>query len=585
MPRGRIFGSPRGHLQSRAPRARRYDVAMTPSRMFLPIAAAAAFSACASSPATRPPQSAAPAIDAGRMSAIIRTLASDEFQGRAPGTEGEARTIAWIAGEYRKAGLEPAGENGTYLQRVPLLRTQLKTGGSVSIEHAGLRIPLAVPGDLYLSSVRETAVAQVVAAPMVFVGYGVTAPERGWDDFKGADLHGRVAVFLVNDPDFEAAAGEPVANRFGGQAMTYYGRWTYKFEEAARRGAIAALVVHETPGAGYGWNTVQAPGGENYNVLSGLGAVQPVLLQGWIQRSVTERLFRQAGLDFEAVKRQARTAAFHPVDLGTTFSASFDVETSRVESHNVLARIPGTTHADETIWFTAHWDAYGTGAADASGRRIKPGALDDGSGVAGTIELARAFKAGPAPERTLLFAAWTAEERGLLGSEYYAANPLFPFEKSVANLTLDTLQPNGPARDVILIGKGQSELEDLLASAAAKQNRVLTADSRPERGLFYRADHFSFAKRGVPVLVLMALGGGVDLVNGGREAGDRWVTDFTSKCYHQTCDEWRADWDLRGAAQDVGLFYTIGRDLAFSRNWPAWRKDSEFQAIRANQFH
>ena len=553
--------------------------------MFLPIVAAAALSACATSSVPGPQQTATPTIDAGRMSEMIRTLASEEFQGRAPGTEGEARTIAWIVDQYRKAGLEPAGENGTYLQRVPLVRTQLKPGGSVSIGHADQHTTLAIPGDIYLSSVRETAMAQIVAAPMVFVGYGVSAPERGWDDFKGADLHGKVAVFLVNDPDFEAAAGEPVANRFGGQAMTYYGRWTYKYEEAARRGAIAALVVHEAAGAGYGWNTVQAPGGENYNIMLGAGAVQPVLLQGWIQRSVTEQLFRQAGLDFEAAKREARTAAFQPLDLGTTFSASFDVATSRVESHNVLAKLPGTSHPDETVWFTAHWDAYGIGAADASGRRIKPGALDDGSGVAGTIELARAFKAGPAPERTLVFAAWTAEERGLLGSEYYAANPLFPFRKAVANLTLDTLQPNGPARDVILIGKGQSELEDLLASAAAKQNRLLTADSRPERGLFYRADHFSFAKRGVPVLVLMALGGGVDLVNGGRQAGDRWVTDFTSKCYHQTCDEWRADWDLRGAAEDVGLFYMIGRDLAFSRRWPEWRRDSEFRAIRGSQTH
>jgi Zn-dependent M28 family amino/carboxypeptidase len=520
-------------------------------------------------------------ISSSRMSAIIRTLASDEFEGRAPGTVGEAKTVAWISDEFRKAGLEPAGENGTYLQRVPLVRTQLKGSGSASFDRGGERVALEVPRDLYLSTVRETETARIDGAPVVFVGYGVSAPERQWDDFKGADLRGKVALFLVNDPDFEALDGEPVAGRFGGKAMTYYGRWTYKFEEAARRGAIAALVVHETAGAGYGWNTVQAPAGENYNIVLGEGAQQPVLLQGWLQRSVTEELFRRAGFDFEAVKRQARIAGFQPIDLETTFSASFAVSTTRVESHNILGKIIGSKHPDETVWFTGHWDAYGTGAADAGGKRVRPGALDDGSGVAGIIELARAFKAGPQPERTLVFTAWTAEERGLLGSEYYATSPLFPFAKAVANLTLDTLQPNGPARDVILIGSGQSELEDMLGSAAALQKRTVTVDTRPERGLFYRADHFSFARRGVPVLILMALGGGVDLVNGGREAGDRWVSQFTTKCYHQTCDEWRADFDLRGAAEDVGLFYTIGRELAFGRTWPALRETSEFRAVRA----
>jgi Zn-dependent M28 family amino/carboxypeptidase len=246
----------------------------------------------------------------------------------------------------------------------------------------------------------------------------------------------------------------------------------------------------------------------------------------------------------------------------------------------VLGKIGGSKRPDETIWFAGHWDAYGLGAPDARGKRIRPGALDDASGIAGIVELARAFKSGPRPERTLVFAAWTAEERGLLGAEHYAANPLFAMDKAVANLTLDTLQPNGLARDVVLIGKGQSDLEDRLTAAAARQGRTITPDARPERGLFYRADHFTFAKRGVPVLLLMALGGGVDLVDGGREAGDRWVTEFTANCYHQTCDEWRPDLDLGGAARDVALFYDIGRDLAFGRDWPDWKAGSEFRAIR-----
>jgi Zn-dependent M28 family amino/carboxypeptidase len=537
--------------------------------------------ACATAPARQAaePWSSAP-IDPNRLSIITKTLASDELEGRAPGTPGDAKTVAYLSEQFRQLGLEPAGDNGTYLQRVPLIRTQLQKPGTVSIRRGSERVPLRVPQDVYLSTVRETDRARIENAPMVFVGYGVNAPERNWDDFKGVDLTGKVAVFLVNDPDFEAAAGDPVAGKFGGQAMTYYGRWTYKFEEAARRGAIAALVVHETAGAGYGWNTVEAPGGENYNIVLPAGARQPVLLQGWIQRPVTEDLFRRAGQDFEAVKRQARTAAFRPIDLGATLSAAFDVQTSRVESHNVLAKISGTRRPDETVWFAGHWDAYGVGAPDARGKRVRPGALDDALGIAGVLELARAFKAGPAPERTLVFAAWTAEERGLLGAEHYAANPIFPFEKAVANLTLDTLQPNGPSRDVILIGKGQSELEAMIAREAATQNRTLTPDSKPERGLFYRADHFAFAKRGVPVFLIMALGGGVDLVNGGREAGDRWVSDFTANCYHQTCDEWRPDFDLRGAAQDVALYYQLGRRLGWSNQWPQWSQGSEFRAIR-----
>jgi Zn-dependent M28 family amino/carboxypeptidase len=533
---------------------------------------------CAS--ATRPEGRAEARIDPARMSNMVRTLASDEYEGRAPGTAGEAKTIAYISEQFRLAGLEPAGEGGGWTQKVPLVRTQLAKGGSASVAAKGGRIALRVPDDVYLSTVQETQRARIEGAPMVFVGYGVAAPERQWDDFKGADLAGKVAVFLVNDPDFEASAGDPVAGRFGGQAMTYYGRWTYKFEEAARRGAVAALVVHETAGAGYGWNTVQAPGGENYNILLKPGAPQPVLLQGWIQRSATEDLFRRAGLDFETVKRQARTAGFRPIDLNARFSADFGVEAVRVESHNVLGKIAGSKRPDETIWFAGHWDAYGLGAPDARGKRVRPGALDDASGIAGIVELARAFNAGPPPERTLVFAAWTAEERGLLGAEHYATSPLFPMDKAVANLTLDTLQPNGLARDVVLIGKGQSDLEDRLAAAAARQGRTITPDARPERGLFYRADHFAFAKRGVPVLLLMALGGGVDLVNGGREAGDRWVSEFTANCYHQTCDEWRPDLDFSGAAEDVALFYDIGRDLAFGGDWPQWNAGSEFRAIR-----
>jgi Zn-dependent M28 family amino/carboxypeptidase len=562
----------------------------TPARAVLnamkasPFLLALALAGCATAPVARTvaaddPRSFAP-IDTNRLSLITRSLASDAFEGRGPGTAGETTTIAYLTEQFRQLGLEPGGPDGSWTQIVPLIRTQVDKAGTAAMTMAGQRIPLRFPQDIYLSSVRETDRARIADAPVVFVGYGVNAPERGWDDFKGVDLHGKVALFLVNDPDFEAAAGEPAAGKFSGQAMTYYGRWTYKYEEAARRGAVAALIVHESAGAGYGWSTVQAPGGENYNIVLGPGAQQPVLLQGWIQRPIAEDLFRRAGLDFETVKRQARTPGFRPVELGARFSADFGMETARVESRNVIAKLPGAKRPDETIMFSGHWDAYGLGAPDARGRRIRPGAADDGLGLAGVLEIARAFKAGPRPDRTLLFAAWTAEERGLLGSEYFASNPLYPAEKMVANITLDTLQPVGPARDVILIGQGQSELEEPMRRLAAAQGRYVTPDSHPERGLFYRADHFAMAKRGVPVLLLMALGAGPDLVNGGRAAGDRWVSEFTAACYHQTCDEWRTDLDFSGAAQDVALFYDIGRELAFGRDWPQWYEGSEFRAIR-----
>jgi Zn-dependent M28 family amino/carboxypeptidase len=525
------------------------------------------------------PASWAP-VDPQRLSDWTRQLAADDMQGRAPGTEGETRAVAWLSQQFRALGLEPGGENGGWTQRVPMIRTQVPAQASFAIQSHGQTLSLQSPRDLYVSTVRETDRVRIQNAPLVFVGYGVNAPERQWDDFGDVDLHGKIAVFLVNDPDFEAAAGEPVAGRFGGRAMTYYGRWTYKFEEAARRGAIGALVIHETEGAGYGWNTVQAPAGEGYNVVLGPNATQPVLLQGWIQRDVAADLFRRAGLDFETVKRQARSGSFRPIDLGATFSADLPVTGNRFDSHNVIARLTGARHPDERIMFSGHWDAYGIGPPDARGDTIRNGAHDDALGLAGVLEMARLFAAGPRPDRTLLFAAWTGEERGLLGSEYEAANPLYPAETMVANITLDTLQSAGPARDVILIGQGQSDLEELMTRMAASQGRTVTPDAQPQRGLFYRADHFPFAKRGVPVLLLMALGGGADLVDGGRAAGDRWVSDFTAHCYHQTCDEWSPGWDLRGAAQDVSLAYRIGRTLAFSRTWPQWREGSEFRAVR-----
>ncbi|HVI05805.1 MAG TPA: M28 family metallopeptidase, partial [Sphingomicrobium sp.] len=439
-------------------------------------------------------------VDMQRMSQLTRVLASNEFEGRAPGTPGEARTIPYLISQFKAAGLEPAGENGGWTQQVPMIRTKLRTPIDVSVNQSGQTFPLRFPDDIYLGTAQAVDQIAIANAPMVFVGYGVTAPERGWDDFEGADLRGKVAVFLVNDPDFEAEPDEPVAGKFGGKTMTYYGRWTYKYEEAARRGAVAALIVHETGAAGYPWSVVESPAGVTYNLALAPDAKQPVLLQGWIQQQVAAVLIKRSGYDYAALKRSARSPDFRPIDLKASFSAKFPVSLSRIASQNVIGKLTGSKYPGETISYGGHWDAFGIGPADASGRTIRPGAADDALGLAAMLEDARLFASGPRPQRTLVFAAWTGEERGLLGSEYYAQHPLFPMEKMVANLTFDTLQWNGPVRDAVLVGRGQSEMEDYLASAAKAQGRSVTPENHPERGLFYRADHFSFARRGVPVL-------------------------------------------------------------------------------------
>jgi Zn-dependent M28 family amino/carboxypeptidase len=520
-------------------------------------------------------------VNTQRMSEITRVLASDEFQGRAPGTAGEQKTIPYLIEQFKAAGLEPGGENGGWTQTVPMIHTKLQAPMSLAISQGRQTTQLRFPDDLYLGTVRPVDRVRIANAPMVFVGYGVAAPERGWDDFKGVDVRGKVIVMLVNDPDFEAAAGESVAGKFGGKTMTYYGRWTYKYEEAARRGAIGALIVHETDAAGYPWNVVKSPAGETYSIAQLPDAPQPVLLQGWMQQSVAATLLRGAGYDYATVKRQARTAAFKPIDLKANFSADIPVNLSRINSQNVIGKLTGSKYPNETVSFGGHWDAYGIGPADAQGRTMRPGALDDALGLAAMLEDARLFESRPRPQRTLVFAAWTGEERGLLGSEYYAQHPLFPMETMVANLTFDTLQPVGPVRDVVLVGRGQSEMEDYLATAAKAQGRYVTPENHPERGLFYRADHFSLAKRGVPVLLDMALAGAYDMADGGRAAGEHWLDDFTARCYHQTCDAWSPTWNLQGAAQEAELFYAIGDRLANSRDWPQWRPTSEFAKVRA----
>ncbi|GBR41975.1 aminopeptidase [Neoasaia chiangmaiensis NBRC 101099] len=519
-------------------------------------------------------------IDPHRMSTIMETLASDGFHGRAPGTIGETVTVPWLIEQFKALGLEPGGENGGWTQTVPMLRTQPLEPARIIATTGKQTLPFTLQKDISLSTRLPQARIRIDHAPMVFVGYGVHAPERQWDDFKGVDLHGKVAIFLVNDPDFDAKPDEPVAGRFKGRAMTYYGRWTYKYEEAARQGAIAALIVHDTPSASYPWSTVVAPGGQVYDV-EGHGGETPVPLQGWIEGNAAARLFAQAGLDLAALRTQARSPDFRPVALAhTQFSVDLPFKVDHLKSQNVLAKITGAAYPDETVMFGAHWDAFGE-SRNAQGQTvIRRGAIDDGSGIAGVLEIARAFKNGPRPQRTVRFAAWTGEERGLLGSAWYVTHPLAPLEKTAANLTMDVLQMAGPARNAFVIGAGQDSLQDDFAAAARTQGRTTQPEAMPERGAFYRADHLPFARAGVPVLAVMDMAGKFDLLNGGTEAGGQWLTAYMA-CYHQPCDAWHADWDVRGAAQDVEAVRLVGHKAAFSRDWPSWKAGSEFAAIRA----
>ena len=520
-------------------------------------------------------------IDSQRLSNIVKVLASDEFEGRAPGGPGEAKTIEFLIDQFQSVGLEPGGTDGTWTHAVPLIHTQLASNGRLSVSVGDMSQNWVQGLDVAVSTVRPVDKINIQSAPLVFVGFGASAPERNWDDYGEIDLTGKIAIFLVNDPDFSANDSEPVWGQFGNKRMTYYGRWAYKYEEAARRGALAALVIHEDKAAGYGWNVASSGPGSQFALAESSGPTPPIL-QGWLHYDAASALFAAAGMDLVEQRRLARRDDFSAFELPqTSLSASLNVSMEKFESQNVLAKLPGHSQADEILMVSSHWDAYGQGEPDSLGRTVRPGANDDALGTAGVIELARVLKAGEPMARSVVFAAWTAEEAGLLGSAAYAAKPIYPLHSTVANFTLDILQTAGLAKDVILVGEGQSDLEEDLMRAAALQSRVVTPENLPENGLFFRADHFSLARQGVPVLLLMGIAGGADLIEGGRVAGDQWIAEYTGNCYHQTCDAWSAEWDLRGAVEDIELFHTILRDLGDSTRWPQLKSSSEFKAIRS----
>jgi Zn-dependent M28 family amino/carboxypeptidase len=513
-----------------------------------------------------------------RLSQHIQTLGSDAYEGRGVNTRAEVKTIDYIVGQFKAAGLQPGGDlvNGQrkWTQDVPLLQSDWAATPQASISLSGQQVSLTQGEEVALRAPTngETAV-NMSNAPMVFVGYGVKAPERGWDDFKGQDLRGKIMVVLVNDPDFEGGEGD-----FGGKAMTYYGRWTYKYEEGARQGAAGVLVIHETAPASYGWNTVK---NSNTNTMFDIVRKDPradhPLLEGWIQRDLTQKIFADSGLDFEAMKAAAKRKDFRPVPLKATLNTTGMAKTEVITSHNVVALLPGKTHPDETVIYSAHWDHLGIGKPDANGDNIYNGALDNASGISHLIEQARAFAKGPRPDRSVVFLAVTAEEKGLLGSEYYAANPLYPLGKTVGVLNTDSMGLWGPAKNFSISGTAKLGLLDDLIAAGKKQGRYFTADPHPESGGFYRSDHFSFAKVGVPAISFKS---GNDLVTGGTARGEAIAKDYTAKRYHQPDDEYQPDWNFTGQAQDAQLLHDLGERLANSREWPNWSSDSEFRATR-----
>jgi Zn-dependent M28 family amino/carboxypeptidase len=520
-----------------------------------------------------------PTFDPHRLSEEDKVLSSDAFEGRGPATPAETKTIDYVVSQMKAAGLQPGGDlsNGkrAWTQAVPLLRTEIIGTPALSLSIDGKAQSLTQGNEIAVRAPMDGSTSVAIAnAPLVFIGYGVNAPERHWDDFKGVDLHGKIAVVLINDPDFETGVGD-----FGGKAMTYYGRWTYKYEEAARQGALGMLVIHETAPASYGWNTVK-----NSNTITMFdivrdkpAAVHPQL-EAWIQRDLAVDMFKRAGLDFEALKKQAQTREFKPVTLkGESFSANFKVDSKVITSHNIVGRIEGSKHPDQTVIYSAHWDHLGVGQPDAKGDRIYNGAVDNATGTAALIELGRAFAKAPRPERSVVFLNVTAEEKGLLGSEYYAAKPLYPLATTVGVINMDALDPHGPSRNFTISGSAKLDLLDDLIADAKKFGMVYSPDPKPEAGHFFRSDHFSFAKRGVPAI---SFGSGNDWVDGGLAAGKAAEDDYTAKRYHQQGDEWQADWPFTGMARDLQVLYVLGSELANSNQWPDWSQDSEFRATR-----
>ena len=520
---------------------------------------------------------AARTITAEALLRDIRELSADRFLGRAPGTAGEDSAVAWISEQFRRVGLAPGGDGESYVQTVPLVGTTSRLEARVT--SAGRAAAWRPGEDVVAWSMRPDSLVRVDASELVFVGYGVVAPEFGWDDYKGVDVRGKTIVMLVGDPPVRDArdTSRLDARRFRGPAMTWYGRWPYKYEIAAEKGAAAALIVHQTGPAGYDWSVVRAMDRERLEVE---GAPAHIPVEGWIQLDVARGLAARGGHDFDALERAARTPAFRPVSLGATASFAVRNAVRAIRSRNVVGRLDGADPAvrDQYVLHSAHWDAFGVGRP-IGGDSIYNGALDDASGMAWLLATARAYRALPrAPRRTMLFAAFTAEESGLLGARWYAQRPRFPLERTLANVNMDIMNPWGRTRAIVSIGYGQSTLEDLLAREAAADGRVVRPDPEPEKGYFYRGDSFELVRQGVPALAFLFPG--AEYVGRPADYGQRMRSAYVANDYHKPSDEPKPDWDLAGAVDDTRLLFRVSLDVANGATWPTWKPGTEFRARR-----
>ncbi|PBJ84095.1 aminopeptidase [Lysobacteraceae bacterium NML93-0399] len=552
--------------------------------LLLALPAALALAACggdndAAPAATLPDAQAAhsfsPEITGEDFGEMVRMLASDEFEGRAPGTPGEEKTVEYIKAQFERIGLQPGGDNDSWYQTVPMIETTADPSTALRLQTSAGARELTFGDDFVIGTRTGQAAISVADSELVFVGYGVDAPEQDWNDYAGLDVKGKTVVMLVNDPGFHAND----ETLFDGERMTYYGRWTYKFEEAARKGANAALIIHDTPGASYGWDVVKNSwSGAQFDLRAEDDPEPRLPAQGWITGDVARQLFADAGLDLDEQIKAANTRGFKPVSLDAM--VGFDLKSTIAEksSRNVIGILPGTETPEQAILYIAHWDHLGKHAGEGSdGDAIYNGAIDNATGVAGIIEIAEKFATSePKPKRSLAFVAVTLEESGLLGSKYYVAQPSFDLAQTVGVINLDAMSVAGPARDFVVTGMGNSELEDILKTYADAQSRTLVPESNTAGGFYFRSDHFNFAKAGVPALYAK---GGSDLVEGGAAAGKAASDDY-AKRYHQPSDVYNPDWNLDGVVQDLEALYGVGRTLADGDQWPNWYDGNPFKAAR-----
>ncbi len=522
-----------------------------------------------------------PRFDAEAILERTKVLSADEFEGRAPGTQGEERTVKYLEEEFRKLGLQPGNTDGTYIQQVPLIGITATNTQPLTVK-GGSKTQTFKWSDEVVAWTKHVAdTASIKDSELIFAGYGVTAPEFNWDDFKDVDVKGKTLIVLVNDPQVPDPSDPSKLDPqlFNGNAMTYYGRWTYKFEEGARRGAAGILLVHETGPAGYPFSVVQGNLREKFDLVTPDKNMGRSAIEGWVTLDAARRMLQMGGQDFDALKKQALTREFRPVPLNLAASIAIRNTMRTLESRNVLAKVEGADPAlrDEYVVYTAHWDHLGVGAP-VNGDSIYNGALDNASGVATLLEIARAFtQVEPKPKRSILFLMVTAEEQGLLGSQHYAVSPVYPLTRTLANINVDGVNQWGRTKDITVIGMGASDLDDYLREAAAAQGRTLRPDPEAEKGFYYRSDHFNFAKQGVPALYTDT---GEEFIGKPAEYSRQKRDEYTNNDYHSPSDQVKPDWDLSGAVEDAQLLFVVGYNVANAERFPEWKPGNEFRATR-----